>query len=153
MKILAFGLFAAVISCDTVVTPTQTVNTAGSGQGGATSISPTGAPTAIDSISIEVVDNGGCAEPSGIFHPGCVARVTATPRINGVAVSPQIHGPICTWFLDGALVSGSASNPTVYVTETANPFNLAVYGQSPGTFLLEAEVMTVRSGPKRFAVR
>jgi hypothetical protein len=152
MKIILAGLLAAVISCDTVVTPTQTVGSAG-GTTSSGNQTIRGGQATFDSISVEVVQNGGCAEPSGIFHLGCVARVTATPRANGVAVSPQVHGPICTWFLNGTLVSGSASDPVVYVTETANPFDLAVWGQSVGTFVLEAEVMGVRSGPKRFAVR
>lgn len=154
MKLAALGLLATVISCDTIVTPTQTVSQ-GPGAGSSPAvISPTGVSTVIDSIALEVVDPGsGCAEASGVIHPGCVTRITATPRVNGVVVSPQVHGPICTWFLDGTLVAGSAATPVVYVSETQNAFNLAVYGQSAGTFLLEAEVMSVRSGPRRFAVR
>jgi hypothetical protein len=153
MKLIALGLLATVISCDTIVTPTQTVTQDRQGTNGSATVSPGGAGTAIDSISLDVVDSAGCAEESGVVHPGCVARVTATPKVHGVAVSPAVHGPICSWFLDGALVVGSASNNVVYVAETANPFNVAMYGQGPGTFTLEAEVLGVRSAPRRFAVR
>jgi hypothetical protein len=154
MKLAIGALLATLVSCDTIVQPTQTVQQGGGGAAapGVTGINPAVAPT-IDSISLDVVDGSGCAEASGVIHPGCVARITATPRFHGVAVSPQVHGPICSWFVDGALVAGSASNNTVYVTETMNPFNLSAFGQSPGTFTLEAEVMTVRSGPRRFVVR
>jgi hypothetical protein len=154
MRLVALGLFAAVISCDTIVTPTQTVQQGGGGGAtpAAVSVNPAVAPT-IDSVSLEVVEAAGCAEASGILHPGCVARITATPRFHGVAVSPAVHGPICTWLLDGAPVAGSASTNVVYVTETTNAFNLTAFGQAPGTFTLEAEVMSVRSGPRRFAVR
>jgi hypothetical protein len=152
MKLAVGALLASLISCDT----TQTVNQGGGGGGGGTTspsaatINPNVART-IDSVTIEVVE--GCASSAGILPLGCVARVTATPRVGGVAVSPAVHGPICTWFLDGAIVAGSASTNIVYATETTNPFNLAVFGQGPGAFTLVAEVMSVRSAPRTFVVR
>jgi len=153
MKLLACTLFASVVSCDTVVQPTQTVTQGGGGGGGTTApvgINPNVART-IDSVTIEVGE--GCASPAGILPLGCVARVTATPRIGGVSVSPAVHGPVCTWFVDGAIVAGSASTATVYATETTNPFNLALFGQGAGAFQIEAEVMSVRSAPRTFVVR
>jgi len=151
MKLAALSLFASLISCDTIVQPTQTVQ-----QGGGSAAAPAGtinpgAARTIDSVTLEVGD--GCASSSGIVPLGCVARITATPRVGGVAVSPAIHGPICTWRLDGAIIAGSASTATVYATETVNPFNVAVFGQAPGAFQLEAEVMSVRSAPRTFVVR
>jgi hypothetical protein len=150
MKLLVFGLLAAFISCDTVVNPTQTVTQGGAGATAPATINPNAART-IDSVTLEVVE--GCASAAGVLPLGCVARVTATPKVGGVAVSPAVHGPICTWFLDGALVAGSASTNIVYATETANPFNVALFGQGVGAFSLEAEVMTVRSAPRTFVVR
>lgn len=154
MKLAAFVMFASLISCDTVVNPTQTVQQGGGGGNAGTpagTINPVSGPRTIDSVTIEVVE--GCASAAGVVPLGCVARVTATPRVGGVAVSPAIHGPICTWLLDGAIVAGSASTNVAYVTETANPFNLALFGQGVGAFSLEAEVMTVRSAPRTFVVR
>jgi hypothetical protein len=154
MKLAAFVMFATLISCDTVVNPTQTVNQGGGGGNAAPpagTVNPVGGPRTIDSVTIEVGE--GCASSAGVVPLGCVARVTATPRVGGVAVSPAIHGPICTWLLDGAIVAGSASSNVAYVTETTNPFNLAIFGQGVGAFSLEAEVMTVRSAPRTFVVR
>lgn len=157
MKGILLSGYLAVISCDTIVTPTQTVQQGPAAGGSSTAAAPTvspNAPMAINSITLEVSDvTSGCAEESGLIHAGCVARITATPRINGVVVPPAVHGPICTWFLDGALVLGSASTNVVYVTGTQNPFNLAVFGQAAGRFTLEAEVMAVRSGARTFVVQ
>jgi hypothetical protein len=70
-----------------------------------------------------------------------------------VEVPASVHGPACTWFLNGLRVDGVASTPAVRVVVQSEPFNISAQGLNAGTFTLEAEVKGVRSGVKGFAVQ
>jgi hypothetical protein len=159
VRLAALTLLAAFISCDTIVNPTQVVTTGGATpQPSAGAASAPVVPPRFDRVAVEIFQQLGCPSPpagggGSQIGVGCIARITATPTLNGATVPPELHGPSCAWFLDGARVTGSASSAVVYVTETSNPFNLVAHALAAGTFTLEAEVMGVRSGPRLFVMQ
>lgn len=141
----------AIVSCDTIVTPTQTITLPQQGSQGSASPSPAPvalAPGAFDQVVVEIFE-ATCPLP---LTPGCIARITATPKSRGVQVGPEVHGPNCSWFLNGAPISGIGSTPVVQVARTTNAFNLNVVTLTQGTFTLEVEVMGVR-GSRTFVVQ
>jgi hypothetical protein len=135
----------AIVSCETIVSPTQVVTITPPGHGQ----SPPPAVGVFDEVSVEVFDTTCPAPPR--FIPGCIARITATPKLRGVMVPPEVHGPSCRWFLDGGLIAGVGSTPVVQASNTPAAFNVNVVALQAGSFRLEAQVGTV-TGAKTFVV-
>ena len=151
MQSLAALPLLVIISCDTIVSPTQVVTITTPGQGQSPPPAAGLEVGVFDEVSIEVFEST-CPDPPR-FIVGCISRVTATPKLRGVMVPPEVHGPSCLWYLDGALLTGGGgSTPVVQVTQTPIAFNIVVVARAPGSFRLEAQVMAV-NGAKTFVVQ
>lgn len=161
LKVIPILLGIGLVNCsgDTtqVASPTIVISN-GSGSIPSTLNPGTGTSGNFDSIRVGIYGhNPECSNAprnsENIVRKGCVAGITATPKLNGQDVPEPVHGPDCKWYFNGQLLStGGGSSSSVSVQVDSNPFNIFAQGLASGTFTLQAEVQSKRSDVITFRV-